>query len=201
MRPEPDLSTSPSLLGRLGAGTDAVAWDEFVRRYGGLIDRWCRRWRLQDADASDVSQDILLRVAKQMRAFRYDPGRSFRGWLRTVAHGAWCDWVADQRAPGRGTGDDTDLLAAVEARDDLVKRIEEEYDCELLEAATALVRLRVEPQTWQAFQFQAIDGLSGAEAAERLGVSVGTAFVAKSRVHKMLRDTVGKLEAAGPGGC
>ena len=47
---------------------DAAAWGEFVRRYGGLIYRWCRQRRLQDADAQDVTQTILLRVARQTAA-------------------------------------------------------------------------------------------------------------------------------------
>src|SRR5437762_155337 len=86
--------TSASLLGRLGSNPeDGAAWSEFVLRYGPKILQWCRGWRLQQADAEDVTQDVLLRVARQMQTFRYDPSRSFRAWLRTVAYRAWCDWL------------------------------------------------------------------------------------------------------------
>jgi RNA polymerase sigma factor (sigma-70 family) len=194
-----DLRTSASLLGRLGADPqNAAAWEEFVRRYGGEIFRWCRNWKLQDADAQDVTQNVLLRVARQMQRFRYDPSQSFRGWLKTVTHAAWCDWLEAQKRQNQGSGDShvLQVLATVEARDDLLRKLEQEYDLELFEAASARVRLRVEPQTWEAFRLQALEGLSGAEAAKRLGMKVGLAFVAKSRVQKMLQDVIKELDVA-----
>src|SRR4051794_31108717 len=165
--------TSASLLGRLGGNpSDGVAWGEFVARYGRKIYLWCRHWGLQEADAQDVTQNVLLKVARQMQTFRYDPGKSFRGWLKTIAHAAWCDWLDDRRRAGQGSGDTAVLrqLATLEGRDDLAQRLEAEYDQELLEAASARVRLRVEPHTWEAFRLLAFEGLSGAETAERLGM-------------------------------
>ena len=64
----------------------------------------------------------------------------------------------------------------------------------------ARVRLRVQPRTWQAFHLLAVEGRSGAEAAERLGMKVATAFVARSKVQKMIQDEVRKLEGRGPEG-
>jgi RNA polymerase sigma factor (sigma-70 family) len=185
--------TSISLLARLSdKPEDAAAWETFVARYGPQILSWCRYWQLQDADAQDVKQNVLLMVARQMRTFRYDPGRSFRAWLKTVARGAWSDWLEWQRRAGSGSGDSAMMtrLSSMEAGDDLERRIEEEYEREVLEAATAHVRLRVDPQSWEAFRLMAFEGLSGAEAASRLGMKVGAAFVAKSRVQKMLKEEV-----------
>ena len=89
-----------------------------------------------------------------------------------------------------------ELLTQVEARTDLLQRLEEQYDCELLEEASARVRLRVEPRTWDAFRLLAVDGLSGAEAAQRLGMKIGAVFVAKSKVQKMLQQEMSKLETS-----
>ena len=87
MRDAPDLRTSASLLGRLRhQPTDQEAWSEFVDRYGEKIYGWCRRWHLQDADAKDVTQAVLASLCIKMRTFSYDPGLSFRGWLRTLTH-------------------------------------------------------------------------------------------------------------------
>ena len=89
--------TSVTLLGRLRQeGTDQQAWVEFVRRYGPRICGWCRQWGLQEADAQDVAQDVLLKLAAKLRTFAYDPTRSFRGWLKTLTHHAWCDFVNDR---------------------------------------------------------------------------------------------------------
>jgi RNA polymerase sigma-70 factor (ECF subfamily) len=115
--------TPVSLLGRMGRNpNDAVAWSDFVRYYGRTIFRWCRHWGLQDADADDVSQQILIEVSRKMRTFRYDPARSFRAWLKTLAHGAWCDWLEKRARQEQGSGDTgvLELLHTVAARDDLV---------------------------------------------------------------------------------
>src|SRR5438093_13499716 len=97
----PDESTSASLLARLRhAPMDQAAWRQFVQRYGGQIYGWCRHWRLQEADALDVTQDVLLKLAAKMCSFSYDSSRSFRGWLRTLAHHAWRDFVDGRKRPG-----------------------------------------------------------------------------------------------------
>jgi RNA polymerase sigma-70 factor (ECF subfamily) len=59
--------------------------------------------------------------------------------------------------------------------------------------------LRVEPQTWEAFRLTALDGLSGADAAQQLGLRITAVFKAKSRVQEMLRATVARLESNGDG--
>src|SRR3954454_20954889 len=92
--------------------SDQAGWDEFVECYGRHIYRWCRQWKLQDADAEDVTQDILLKLIQKLRAFTYDPSRSFRGWLKTVTHHAWRDF-ADSRCHARraaGISQDQELM-------------------------------------------------------------------------------------------
>src|SRR4051795_8064238 len=84
--------------------SDQAGWDELVERYGRHIYRWCRQWKLQDADAEDVTQEILLKLTQKLRSFAYDPSRSFRGWLRTVAHHAWRDFEDSRRRALRAAG-------------------------------------------------------------------------------------------------
>jgi RNA polymerase sigma-70 factor (ECF subfamily) len=203
MAGDPTVPTSPTLLGRLGRiPADQAAWGEFAERYGRKIYGWCRHWQLQEADAQDVTQQALLKLAQKMRTFSYDPARSFRAWLKTVAHHAWRDFVEGRNRPGAGSGDTRvlELLQTVQARDGLVKELDEEFSRDLLDEAMARVRLRVQPHTWQAFHLLAVEGRSGAEAAERLGMKVATVFVARSKVQKMLQQEVRKLEGRDPGG-
>jgi RNA polymerase sigma-70 factor (ECF subfamily) len=197
-----DSGTRVSLLGRLRREpTNQAAWAEFVDHYGGKIYGWCRKWDLQEADAQDVTQNVLLKLAGKLRDFCYDPSRSFRAWLKTVTHHAWRDFLESRQRPGQGSGDSQvgRLLQSVEARADLLRNLEEEFDRELLEEAMLRVRLRVAPQTWQAFCLTALEGLSGAEAAERIPMQVAQVFVAKRRVQKMLQDEVRKLEGPDEG--
>ncbi len=189
--------TSTTLLRRLRhEPADQEAWAEFVRRYGPQVYRWCRRWRLQEADAEDVTQAVLVRLSARMRTFVYDPARSFRAYLRTLARYAWCDFLEARKQPGAGAGgsDVLVLLATVEAGDDLVGGLNEQFDQEVLAEAQDRVRLRVEPHTWEAFRLTAVDGLSGADAAARLGLTVAGVYKARSRVQQMLHDEVARLE-------
>jgi RNA polymerase sigma-70 factor (ECF subfamily) len=190
-------ATSITLLERLRQEpADQAAWAEFVRRYGPLVYHWCRRWHLQEADAQDVTQAVLVKLAEKMRGFRYDPARSFRAYLKTLAHYAWCDFLESRKQPGAGTGDSKVLqvLEAVEAGEDLVQRLGEQFDQEVAAEAQARVRQRVEAHTWEAFRLTAVEGLAGAAAAAQLGMKVATVFKAKSKVQKMLQEEIARLE-------
>src|SRR4051812_44338139 len=166
--------TSASLLARLRlAPADQAAWGEFVDRYGPKVYGWCRHWGLQEADAQDVTQDVLVRLAAKMRDFAYDPARSFRAWLKTLARHALSDFCdARGRVGAVGGSQAVDLLQSVEAREDLVRKLEEEFDQEVLEEAVARVRARVTPKTWRVFELTAYEGRSGAEAAAELSMTV-----------------------------
>jgi RNA polymerase sigma-70 factor (ECF subfamily) len=176
---------------------DQAAWNDFVERYGSTIYRWCRTWGLKEADAEDVTQEVLLKLARNMRNFVYDSTGSFRGWLKTLAYRAWCDFLDGRKRATAGSGDSAvlALLESVKARDDLSRQLDEEYDRELLEQAMKRVRLRVEERTWKAFQLTALEGRPGVEAAAELGMRVGTVYVARSKVQKMLQDEIHLLEA------
>lgn len=198
---DPAAKTSESLLGRLYRHPDdPVAWDRFVERYRPLIFGWCRHWSLQEADAEDVTQDVLLRLAKKLRSFTYDPGKSFRGWLRTLTRNAWNDFLAERYRPDEASGSDLmhQALLSVAAREDLFARLEAEFDQEVLDEAMARVRERVIPHTWQAFCLLAIEGMSGEEVAAALKLPITAVFKAKSRVLQLIREEVAQLEKDDP---
>jgi RNA polymerase sigma factor (sigma-70 family) len=61
---------------------DKDAWDTLVERFIPLIWSICRRYRLADADAEDVSQNVWLHLADQLGKIR-DPA-ALPGWLATT---------------------------------------------------------------------------------------------------------------------
>jgi RNA polymerase sigma-70 factor (ECF subfamily) len=200
MQFDPSSLTSETLLGRLRQGPDdQAAWDRFVERYGPMIYGWCRRWDLQEADAEDVTQEVLLCLARKLRTFAYDPSRSFRGWLRTLTEHACSDFFAECGRRDRASGDTAvlEILKSAPSRADLLTRLEDQFDHELMGEALARVRLRVEPQTWEAFRLTATEGLPGDAAAAQLGMRLTAVFKAKSRVLQLLRDEVARLEQGG----
>jgi len=192
MPADSDADTSLTLLERLQKNPDdPQAWSLFVERYQPRIRRWCITWGLQDSDADDVAQDVLVKLFGALRKFRYDPSRSFRAWLKTVTQHAWSDFVAARRKnPAHNSGRIDTIADSAEAQSDLKQQLEDAFDRELLEVAMRRIKGRTKPPNWEAFQLTAIEGLSGAEAAIKLGMPVGHVFVAKHRVQKALQDEV-----------
>jgi RNA polymerase sigma factor (sigma-70 family) len=186
--------TSVTLLARVALlPPEPDAWNEFVDRYGPRIVKWSRAWGLQPADIDDVTQSVLATLLVRLRRFAYDPSRSFRAFLRKVTNDTVCDVIS---ARGRVAGASATLqaLAGREARADLARGLEEEFDLELLEKATWVVRGQVEPRTWEAYRLTAEEGLSGIEAATRLGMGAGAVYQAKSAVLRRLQEEVRDLE-------
>jgi RNA polymerase sigma-70 factor (ECF subfamily) len=179
--------TDATLLWRVRDPRDPEAWQKFVTRYGPKIYNWCRRWGLQEADAQDVTQSVLVRLVQRMRTFTYDPTRSFRGWLHTVARSAWKDCVANRS----GT---ISLEDIAEVADDLAAELNDEFDRELLELAIASVRVRVGPKTWEAFRLAGLERHPPRAIAADLGMSVRAVYQAKHRVKRLLQEELERLE-------
>src|SRR5437588_12532288 len=119
------LATRLSLLVRLRDARDDGAWSQFVDLYAPLVYGFARKHGLQDADAADLTQDVLQAVSRGIRRLDYDPRRgSFRGWLFTVVRNKLRNFAAAQKRPGRGTGD-TDAQRPLQ---DLPARAEDRTD-------------------------------------------------------------------------
>jgi RNA polymerase sigma-70 factor (ECF subfamily) len=196
MAANPVDDTSVTLMTRLQRSpTDPLAWDEFVERYHPMIRAWCLKWALQESDADDVAQEVLVKLVAAIRKFQFDPARSFRAWLKTVTQHALADFVDARRKDlGRAAGA-IDLLAeSSDARTDLERQMEDSFDSEVLEMAMQRVKARVKPTIWDAFALTAVEGLSGVAAAQKLQMPVAHVFVAKNRVQKMVRHEAKALK-------
>lgn len=194
--------TSASLLARIRIDDrDENAWREFVERYGPRIYDWCRIRNLRPPDAEDVTQDVLIRLAKHLGTFEYDPAATFRGWLRRVAENAIADFY---RARGKtpATGRDNgvqDSLESIEARQDLHQRLNAGFDLELLDLAKARVKARIDKDRWLAWELTAVAQLSGEEVSERLQMKLPTVYSNRSKVQKMISDEIQLLDGLSPG--
>ena len=79
------ISTHPSLLLRIRDSQDSLAWNEFAQLYAPIIHAFGRRRGLQEADAADVTQEVLRAVSRSVGRFQYEPSRGgFRHWLFTI---------------------------------------------------------------------------------------------------------------------
>ena len=86
------------------------------------------------------------------------------------------------------------LLFTVEAEKEFTLSLESAYQEEMLKKSLDSVRLRVLPQTWEAFRLTTIDQIPSQEAADRLGVNLSSIYKAKSNVLKLLQEEMRHLE-------
>jgi RNA polymerase sigma-70 factor (ECF subfamily) len=189
-------TTQLSLLVRIRDRGDGRAWSEFVELYAPLVYALARRHGLQDADAADLTQDVLRTVARVAPRFAYDPGRgSFRGWLFTVTRNQLRKWTnARQRHPSASGGDEERRWLAEHPAPAEEEAWEQEYRERLFAWAAERVRPVCQPRTWEAFWQTAVEDRDPRVVARSLGLSVGAVYIARSRVLARLRDQVRQAE-------
>jgi RNA polymerase sigma-70 factor (ECF subfamily) len=176
------LTTRLTLLERLRDPADEAAWERFVELYVPLMLSWAERLGLQSADASDLTQDVVVNLLRKFADFQYNPAGSFRAWLRTVflnKHRERC-----RRKFPLTTGD-TDVWNG------LREEPSEEENAEdrrlLVQRGLELIRPEFSPSVWSAFWEYAVQGRPPAQVAAELGLSIGTIYVSKSRVLARLK--------------
>jgi RNA polymerase sigma-70 factor (ECF subfamily) len=199
------IATRRSLVDRLANWDDQRRWQEFFDTYWKLIYSAARKSGLADAEAQEVVQETVITVAKNIDRLKYDPAvGSFKGWLLQITR-----WrIADQfrkREPGaekRLSLSDDPLTATIERVPD--SRIvdldavwEAEWKDNLLEAAIARVKKKVDPKQFQIFDCYVRKEWPAQKVAERLRVSVGQVYLARHRVAALLKKEIKALEKIG----
>src|SRR5262245_12947509 len=168
--------TRPSLLVRIRDAGDREAWRQFVDVYAPLVYKFARRRGLQDADAADLTQDVLQAVAGASKRLLYDPERgTFRAWLYTVARNKLRNFLLARHR--RQEDADPHLLEEAPAREE-VELWEREYEQRLFDWAADQVRVHFQESTWRSFWRTAVEGRSAGETAAELGMSVGAVYIA-----------------------
>ena len=191
-------ATRQSLLLKLGA-RDPDAWARFFEDYEKAVRAYCRRLGLQDADAHDVTQEVLSAVDNRLgRGWDDDPQRGlFRGWVFRVARNLAADRHRQLLREARGTGDTLaarrlEAIPCDEAAQ--AHALEAEYRRALWERAAEQVRPRVQEQSWRAFWKTAVEGKRAEHVASELGTSIGAIYTAKCRVLARIRDVVASFD-------
>lgn len=194
--------TRESLIVQIKDPSNRDAWGKFVDLYRPVIHRIALARGLQDADAQDLTQHVLMAVAASIgRWEKSTESTRFRHWLRRVTRNAILNAIS-RRPPDQATGTSSyqNIVTEIPERadnsldDETDSLIELEYRRELYLRAAAIVRTDVDPITWQAFERTVIGGLSNAQAAQELGKSIGTIYAARSRVMKRLRTAIAEIE-------
>jgi RNA polymerase sigma-70 factor (ECF subfamily) len=174
---------------------------EFVEIYEPLITRLARRHGLQEADADDLTQDVLRTVARAIENWDPDPERgSFRAWLFRITRNLIINLMAARRrrTASYGTGD-TDIVALLEAQPapqgDDSALFDTEYRRRVFAMAAERIRGSFHETTWQAFWRTGVEGQDVSTVAASLGMTSGAVYVARSRVMARLRLEIEQIDA------
>jgi len=191
--------TRDSLLVQVRSPANREAWEEFASLYRPVIFRLARQRGLQDADAQDLAQQVLMAVASAIGDWEKSHEEvRFRHWLRRVARNAIVNALSRQpRDRGAGGSSVQELLSEQpEVDEESTALIELEYRRELYLRAARMVRGDVELETWRAFELTVIENRTIDEAAAELEKPVGSIYAARSRIMRRLREAVRELEKA-----
>ncbi len=186
--------TRLSLLARLSDAADEEAWNEFVEMYTPAIYRAALAVGLQDADAQDVVQQVLISVAGALAKRPHDPQQArFRTWLSVVSRNTTISLLRSRR-PDRGSGDSGHHRSLQGMADENWESeellLEQEYQKEVFRAVAREIESDFSPDTWQAFWLTTVEGQEITAVAQRLGKQVGSVYAARSRVMSRLRQRV-----------
>ena len=193
--------TSLSLLNRLRCSPEPDSWDRLVELYAPLIRAWLRKYDVQDSDADDLVQEVLLAVSKDLSKFEHggQPG-AFRGWLKAILVNRLRKfWRArDRRPQARG---DSDMHARLAQLDDPATEMSQiwnrQHDQYVLRQLLALAEPHFAPNTWKAFCRVVLDGARPDMVAKELELSLNAVCLAKSRVLRRLRqESEGLIESS-----
>lgn len=198
------IPTRATLLQRLKNWQDQSSWQDFFDTYWKLIYNVARKRGLNEAEAQDVVQETMVSVAKHMPTFKYDPAiGSFKAWLWNLTRWRIRDQFRKRETLAEDDSSVTDDPATNTSLEDRVvdpasQELERLWDAEwennLLNAAVAKVKRRVDPQNFQIFDLYVNKEWAPAKVAKAFGIPVGQVYLAKHRVTDLIKEEVKRLE-------
>ncbi len=183
--------TSDSLLIRVRDTQDRASWDRFVAIYRPIVYRIGRRRGLQDTDAEDLAQRVMIQVANAIPDWEKDTRKgNFRGWLHRVSVNALISLLrSEKRHQASGGSEFLERTHSLEASSEEIEQLieEEHLRCRLRWAAEQ-VRGEFTDSSWRAFWLTTLDDVSVTHAAEQLSTSTGAVYAARSRIMRRLQE-------------
>jgi RNA polymerase sigma-70 factor (ECF subfamily) len=164
---------------------------EFLELYTPVLYCWASRLGLQSSDAADLVQDVMVVLVRRLPEFKYESGKSFRAWLRTIMLNRWRDMERRAMVITQHTGHPA--VGELQHPDPVIELAEAEYRELLVRRALELIQRDFKPATWKACWEQVVQGREAVEVARELGLSVNAAYVARSRVLRRLREYLAEL--------
>ncbi len=190
--------TRLTLLQRLHDCHDVSAWTEFCTIYERAIYRIALKYGLQDADAREVSQEVLLTVSKRIRDFDASGEGRFRSWLAIIARNATIDVLRTNRTSCGDSRLQQQLQNLVASDASGADAFDLEARRQQFLWAAHNVRLSLAESTWLAFWKTAVEGRDKEQVAAELNMSIGAVYVARCRTLAKIRKLVEPFRGRDP---
>jgi RNA polymerase sigma-70 factor (ECF subfamily) len=197
------IPTRTTLIQRLKNWEDQSSWQDFFDTYWKLIYGVARKGGLTATEAQDVVQETMISVARQMPTFKYDRAiGSFKAWLLNTTRWRIIDQLRKRGpAAARHLAED-EVTPRTPTTEELVdptsRRLDDlwnaEWEKNLLDAAIARVKRRLDPQRYQIFDFYVNKEWPPEKVAKAFGITVDQVYLAKHRVTEMIKAEVKRLE-------
>ena len=199
------IPTRATLIHRLKNWQDQSSWQDFFDTYWKLIYGLARKFGLSDEDAQDVVQETMISVANHMPNFKYDPKLgSFKSWLRTLIRWRVSDHIR-KRGPVSAiplpieseSGEESFALKELpdQASQTVDALYEQEWQKNVLDAAIARVKRKLDPQKYQIFDFYVNKEWAPEKVAAAFNISVDQVYLSKHRITEMIKTEAKRLES------
>ncbi len=182
-------TTSLTLLDRLRAPGDSVAWDRFVRLYSAGLYSWVRGHGFRHDDAADLVQDVFTTLVQKVQNFEHTRGGSFRAWLWTITRNK-CREHGRRRRATPVSGETFDNLVDNGNADDVLA---EEFRKELMRRVTAVIEADFPPAVWRAFWAHVVEEKPASVVAAEQEINIWAVYTAKVRVLARLNEELADL--------
>ncbi len=195
------LPTRMTLLQRAQVSQDATAWDELLRYYEPFILKILLRMGLRGANLQDAQQEVLLKLWKGLSSYTREKHARFRNWLSTLIRNAALDWIRKQRYDRKKVPLNEEILNALPPEQSEAERIiEKEWQRHIVGLAMEHLKEVFSGNAFEVFALS-LNGMSGEEIAEKLGIRKESVYVLRSRVKVRLRQEIRRLRKELEGGC
>ena len=197
------IATRRSLVDRLANWDDQRRWQEFFDTYWKLIYSAARKSGLADAEAQEVVQETVITVAKNIDRLKYDPAiGSFKGWLLQIT--SWR--IADQFRKREPDSCETRAFAGRPFHGNDRARVpdsqvvdldavwETEWKDNLLEAAIARVKKKIDPKQFQIFDCYVRKEWPAQKVADTIGSQCRPSLSCAASCGALLKKEIKALE-------
>ncbi|MCB9906596.1 MAG: sigma-70 family RNA polymerase sigma factor [Planctomycetes bacterium] len=179
---------------------DSEAWFELWENFGPILRAQLQRWgagRIGWETAQDLSQETLTALASAID--RHDPskGARFSTWLFSIARYTLGDEIDRRMAQKRGEGSKPVALDAAADTADGGLSPDGAYEEQIFDAKIQAALRAVERQAgladFEVFRQRVLEGRSGSEVAEDLGLSVSAVSRCLTKVREQLWIHLGSV--------